>query len=210
VLCPPFCRWPPAIVPAQSAVLPPAGSAVEQAPEPLSAEELEVLVARIALYPDELVAVIAASSLYPLQIVEAQRYLDQVKAKPNLKPKSDWDGSVISLLNYPQIVKMMSDDLDWTQALGEAISYQQKDVLEAIQQLRDKAVAEGIIKTDDKVKVVKEKDNIVIQPAPRSSMYPSMRPKCSTSRRMVQFLSAIILNLIQAITIRLRPILPRS
>jgi hypothetical protein len=151
----------------------PAGAqpAAVQAPEPLSAEELEILVARIALYPDELVAVIAASSLYPLQIIEAQRYLDQVKTKPGLKPKPDWDGSVVSLLNYPEIIKMMSDDLDWTQALGEAISNQQKDVLGAIQQLRDKAVAKGIIKSDDKVKVVKEKDTIVIKPASPEVIY---------------------------------------
>ena len=59
----------------------------------------------------------------------------------------------ISLLNYPDIVKMMSDDLEWTQSLGDAIAYQQKDVLIAIQQLRDEAVAKGIIKTDDKMKV---------------------------------------------------------
>jgi hypothetical protein len=142
-----------------------------EAPAALSAEELEILVARIALYPDDLVAVIAASSLYPLQIIEAQRYLDQVKAKPELKPKSDWDGSVVSLLNYPQVVKMMSDDLDWTQALGGAISNQQKDVLKAIQQLREKAVAEGIIKTDDKVKIVEEKENIVIKPASPEVIY---------------------------------------
>ncbi len=70
-------------------------------PEELSADELEVLVARIALYPDELVAVIVASSLYPLQIVEAERYLGKVKTKADLKPDKTWDGSVISLLNYP-------------------------------------------------------------------------------------------------------------
>ena len=72
-----------------------------------------------------------------------QRFLDGVKTKPDLKPGADWDGSVISLMNYPDIVKMMSDDLDWTQVMGEAITNQQKDVLVAIQQLREKAVAEG-------------------------------------------------------------------
>jgi hypothetical protein len=154
-----------------------APAVAETAPEPLSDEELEILVARIALYPDELVAVIAAASLYPIEIIEAARYLDQVKTKPDLKPKSDWDGSVVSLLNYPDIVKMMSDDLDWTQALGEALANQQKDVLAAIQQLRDKAVAEGIIKTDEKVKVVREKDTIVIQPAKADVVYvPQYEP----------------------------------
>ena len=131
-----------------------AAGAVEPAPDPLDDDELEVLVARIALYPDELIAVISEASLYPLQIVEAARFLDKAAKDKNLKPKDTWDGSVISLLNYPEIVKMMSDDLDWTQTLGDALTYQQKDVLIAIQQLRDKAVAEGVIKTDDKIKVV--------------------------------------------------------
>ena len=155
-----------------------AAAPAEQAPEPLTAEETEILVARIALYPDELVAVITAASLYPLQIVEAQRYLDQFAKNKDLKPKSDWDGSVVSLLNYPEIVKMMSDDLDWTQMLGEAITYQQKDVLVAIQQLREKAVAEGIIKTDEKVTVVEENNNIVIQPAQPEVIYvPQYEPQ---------------------------------
>ena len=57
---------------------------------------------------------ISEASLYPLQIVEASRFLEEVAKKPDLKPKESWDSSVISLLNYPQIVKMMSDDLDWT------------------------------------------------------------------------------------------------
>jgi hypothetical protein len=152
-----------------------ASAAVDEA-EPLTPEEMEVLVARIALYPDELIAVITAASLYPLQIVEAQRFLDESKTKKDLKPKATWDGSVVSLLNYPEIVKMMSDDLDWTQLLGEAIVNQQNDVLAAIQQLREKAVAEGIIKTDDKVKVVKESDNIVIQPASTEVIYVPQYP----------------------------------
>src|SRR5690349_11249789 len=94
-------------------------AAAATAPAPLDEDELEVLVARIALYPDELVALISGASLYPLQIVEAARYLDQYAKDKKLKPKDSWDGSVISLLNYPDVVKMMSEDLDWTQALGE-------------------------------------------------------------------------------------------
>ncbi|WP_445299317.1 DUF3300 domain-containing protein [Mesorhizobium sp. NZP2298] len=153
-------------------------AAATASPAPLSADEMEILVARIALYPDDLVAVISAASLYPLQIVEAQRFLDGYNKDKTLKPKESWDGSVISLLNYPEIVKMMSDDLDWTQTLGEAIAYQQKDVLLAIQQLRGEAVAKGVIKTDDKVKVEKQADNIVIQPASADTIYvPRYDPK---------------------------------
>jgi hypothetical protein len=152
--------------------------AAADAPEPLTEEELEILVARIALYPDELVALISAASLYPLQIIEAERFLEQRKTKPDLQPKADWDGSVVSLLNYPEIVKMMSDDLDWTQAFGDALVNQQEDVLIAIQQLRERAVAQGVIKTDDKVKVVKEEDNIIIQPASTEVIYvPQYEPE---------------------------------
>lgn len=149
-----------------------------QAPEPLSPEELEILVARIALYPDELVAVISAASLFPIQIVEAERFLEDRKTKKDLKPKSTWDGSVVSLLNYPELVKMMSDDLDWTQLFGEAIVNQQDDVLAAIQQLREQAVANGVIKSDEKVKVVKQQDNIIIQPASKEVIYvPQYQPE---------------------------------
>jgi hypothetical protein len=156
---------------AQDAQQAAAAATEEDAPEPMSAEELEVLVARIALYPDQLVALIASASLYPLQIVEAARYLDKKATEASLQPKEGWDGSIVSLLNYPEIVRMMSDDLDWTQTLSDALAYQQKDVLIAIQQLRDEAVADGIIKSDDKVQVVNQGDNIVIEPASPEVIY---------------------------------------
>ena len=160
-----------------------APAAAEQAPDPLDDDELEVLVARIALYPDELVAVISEASLYPLQIVEAARFLEKAAKDKNLKPKDTWDGSVISLLNYPEIVKMMSDDLEWTQTLGDALTYQQKDVLIAIQQLRDKAVAAGAIKTDDKIKVEQSATtSSSSRPIRRSSMCRSTSRRCSTRR----------------------------
>ena len=153
-------------------------AAAAQAPQPLTDEELEVLVARIALYPDELVALVAAASLYPLQIIEADRFLVQLKADKSLKPKPDWDGSVISLLNYPDVVRMMSEDLDWTEAMGTAIVNQEDDVLAAIQQLRERAVAEQVIKSDDKLKVVEENDTIVIQPASSEVIYiPQYAPE---------------------------------
>jgi hypothetical protein len=167
-----------AAVPSRAETPPEAVEAVEQAPEPLTADELEILVARIALYPDELVAVISAASLYPLQIVEAGRLLEDLKTKKDLKPKSTWDGSVISLLNYPQVVNMMSEDLDWTQLFGEAIVNQQDDVLAAIQQLREEAVANGVIKSDEKVKVVTQDETIVIQPASKEVIYvPQYEPE---------------------------------
>jgi hypothetical protein len=144
----------------------------------LEEEELEVLVARIALYPDDLVALVTSASLYPVDIVDAARYLEKAKTDKALKPRETWDGSVISLLNYPEIVVMMSDDLDWTQSLGGAIADQQEDVLDAIQQLRDEAVAKNIIATNDKIKVVQEDDSVVIQSASAESIYvPKYEPE---------------------------------
>ncbi|MBY5699744.1 DUF3300 domain-containing protein [Rhizobium leguminosarum] len=179
----PFAGFPfsPHVTPPAAAQEPAASNPVvaeDDAPAPLSEDELEILVARIALYPDELVALVTSASLYPLQVVEAARFLETLKKQPKLKPKTTWDGSIVSLLNYPQIVTMMSEDLDWTQSLGEALSYQQKDVLIAIQQLRDKAVADDIIKTDDKIKVSQENDNVVIVSASPDKIYvPQYAPE---------------------------------
>ncbi|WP_322886294.1 DUF3300 domain-containing protein (plasmid) [Sinorhizobium medicae] len=163
---------------AQQATQGQTGATGDEEPDLLTEEELETMVARIALYPDELVALVSTASLYPLQIVEAARFLEEKKMNKDLQPKDSWDDSVISLLNYPEIVNMMSDDLDWTQALGSALAYQQKDVLIAVQTLRDKAVADGVIKTDDKLKVVNEGDNIVIQAADPEKIYvPRYEPE---------------------------------
>ncbi|WP_313605719.1 DUF3300 domain-containing protein [Rhizobium sp.] len=142
----------------------------------LSEDQLEILVARIALYPDELVAAISAASLLPLQIVEADRFLQAKQKNKDLKPNEGWDGSVISLLNYPDVVKMMSDDLAWTQALGNALTYQQKDVLMAIQQLRDEAMAKELIKTDERITVVVENENVIIRPTDPEKVYIPQYP----------------------------------
>ncbi|WP_119270590.1 DUF3300 domain-containing protein [Taklimakanibacter deserti] len=146
-------------------------AAADASQQPLSAEELETLVARIALYPDDLVALVMASSLYPLQLIQADRYLSDVKSKPDLKPDPDWDGSVIALLNYPDVLKMMNDDLKWTEQLGNAVQTQQKDLLVAIQELRDRAVANRIIKSDSKITVKEENNNVIIAPAKEEATY---------------------------------------
>lgn len=142
----------------------------------LSEDDLEILVARIALYPDDLVAAIIAGSLYPLQIVEAERFLTEHASKPDAKPDDKWDGSVISLLNYPDIVKMMSDDLTWTQQLGDAAADQEQDLLMAIQQLRDEAMNKGVLQSTDKVVVEKKDDNVVIRSSDPEVVYVPTYP----------------------------------
>jgi len=169
---------PPVAAQEQIAAADASADANAPSPAPLDEDELEVLVARVALYPDELIALISGAALYPLQVVEAARFLDRYEKDKSLKPKESWDGSVVSLLNYPEIIRMMSDDLEWTQSLGTALAYQQKDVLVAIQQLRDEAVAQGAIKSDDHVQVVEANDNIVIRPTNPGTIYiPQYEPE---------------------------------
>src|SRR5262245_16590176 len=106
-------------------------------------EEIEALVAPIALYPDSLVAQVLMASTYPLEIVESTRWS---KAKPNLKDtalqdameKQSWDPSVKSLTAFPTILQGMNEKLDMTQKLGDAFLAQQKEVLDAVQRLRAK------------------------------------------------------------------------
>jgi hypothetical protein len=153
---------------------PPAAASEEAAP--LTLDELKILVARIALYPDDLVALCISASLYPLQIVQAARFLEQKKTAADLEPSDKWDGSVISLLNYPSVVTMMNDDLDWTEQLGDVAVNQQKDLLVAIQQLRDEASANGILKSTQQVQVVNEGDNVVIRSADPEIVYVPTYP----------------------------------
>ena len=129
----------------------------------LSLKELDKLVGRIALYPDELIAIVLPASTYPLQIVQAARFLKKKKTNPKLSPRKDWDTSVLGLLNYPQVVETMNDDLDWTWKLGEAVVAQQKDVMNAIQQVRARAYAAGNLKSNDKQVIVLEKQTIIIK-----------------------------------------------
>ena len=118
---------------------------------PLSLDELQEVVGPIALYPDELVAIVLPASTWPLQIVQASRLLDKRKSDPDLKPDEDWDPSVIGLMNYPEVIALMNDDLDWTWKLGEAVAAQQDDVMDAIQKFRGRADEAGNLESNDKV-----------------------------------------------------------
>jgi hypothetical protein len=121
-------------------------------------EEIDQLVAPIALYPDSLLAQVLMASTYPLEVVEAARWS---KANPKLKDQAlqdalqeqTWDASVKSLTAFPQVLAMMDEKLDWTQNMGDAFLAQQKDVMEAVQRLRAKAQAEGNLKTTNEQKV---------------------------------------------------------
>jgi uncharacterized membrane protein YgcG len=139
--------------------------------------QLDQLVGPIALYPDDLVGIILPGSTYPVEIVQADRFLDKRKNDKNLKVNDAWHDSVKSLLNYPDVVKKMSTDLDWTTALGEAVVADQGAVLEAIQRFRRKVQAAGNLKSDDKQTVVVEKEVIqVVQANPEVIYVPQYNP----------------------------------
>jgi uncharacterized membrane protein YgcG len=150
----------------------------QEQPQParLSPEQLQQIVAPIALYPDALVAQILAASAYPTQIVEAQRFMQQ---NPNLKgadlgaqvDKQDWDPSVKALTQFPSVLADMDKNLSWTSTLGDANMNQQADVMDAVQFMRKKAQDAGSLKTTPQQTVTSQGTNVVIQPANPQVVY---------------------------------------
>lgn len=164
-------------------LLPPSGYTQEkQGASLFKPEELNQLVAPIALYPDSLIAQILMASTYPLEIVQATRWAKQNKnlkgdALAKVLEKQSWDPSVKSLVSFPQILQMMNDKLDWTQKLGDAVLAQQGDVMDAIQGLRAKANAQGNLKNTPEQKVVVQEKVIVIEPTNPNYVYvPTYNP----------------------------------
>jgi hypothetical protein len=154
-----------------------APAAPATASAPAQVDELEQLVGRIALYPDDLVGIILPASTNPLQVVQADRFLDARKKDAKTPVDEKWDDSVKALVNYPEVVKMMSQDLDWTAALGEAVVADSAEVMEAIQSFRRKTQSVGNLKSDDKQTVVVEKEVIKIVPADPQVIYvPQYNP----------------------------------
>lgn len=142
-----------------------------------SHQDLQALTAPIALYPDLVLVLTLQASLAPLDIVQAQRFLEAYAEDPTLEPDPDWDESVIGLLNYPSVVRRMSEDLDWTAQLGEAVITQLGGVQDAIQEIRNFMHAIGGLQSDDKVTVIVEGDIIRIQPTDENAVFiPQYEP----------------------------------
>lgn len=151
--------------------------------KPYTPEQLDQMLAPIALYPDALLAQVLMAASYPLEVVEAARWS---QANPNLKGDAavaavkdkDWDVSVKSLTAFPQVLKMMNDQLDWTQKIGDAMIAEQKEVAASVQRLRAKAAAAGNLKTTPQQKVTTQpasaaggSSTIVIEPANPETIY---------------------------------------
>jgi hypothetical protein len=137
----------------------PAPAGAQGASTPLKPEELDQIVAPIALHPDALLAQVLMASTYPLEVVEAARF---VKANPSLQgdqlnqalQQHTWDDSVKSLVMFPDVLSMMNEKLDWLQKLGDAFLSQQQDLMAAVQRLRARAQSSGQLKSTPQQNVV--------------------------------------------------------
>src|ERR1700747_2786330 len=152
----------------------------------IPSDQLDSLVAPIALYPDPLLAQTLAASTYPLEIIQLQQWL---KKNPTLKDKAladavakqSWDPSIQALAALPDVVKRLADDIQWTTDLGNAFLAQQSDVMDAVQRMRKKAQDKGNLKSTEQqkveTKVIENKSVIVVEQANPQVVYvPSYDP----------------------------------
>src|SRR6516165_1669322 len=163
--------------------LAPTPPAAAQPPEQPAAslfkpEELDQILAPIALYPDELIVQILTAATYPLEIVMAARWVADPKnaalngdALEQALQAQSWDPSVKSLVPFPDVLKMMSDKLEWTQKLGDAFLAQQQDCFASIQRLRQRAQSAGKLTSTKQQTVSTQGPAIVIAPADQEVVY---------------------------------------
>jgi Protein of unknown function (DUF3300) len=152
----------------------------------IPADQLDSLVAPIALYPDPLLSQVLVASTYPLEVVQLQQWLAQNKGMDEKKlaeavKKQDWDPSIQGLAALPDAVKQLADNIKWTTDLGNAFLAQQNDVMEAVQRMRKKAQGTGNLKSSEQQKVetktVDSQQVIVIEQASPQVVYvPSYNP----------------------------------
>jgi len=141
-----------------------------------SQEELDQMLAPIALYPDSLLAQILMAATYPLEVVQADRWAkvnrnltgDQLN---NALDQQDWDPSVKALVPFQQVLSMMDERLEWMQSLGDAFLDQQGEVMDTVQRLRAKAQAAGNLKDTEEESVTAEDGDIEIEPAQPDVVY---------------------------------------
>ena len=159
-----------------------ASAAFAQDRVPFRQEELDQMLAPVALYPDSLLSQVLMASTYPLEVVQAARWS---RANPGLRGQNavnavermDWDPSVKSLTAFPQVLIMMDEKIEWMERLGEAFLAQQADVMDSVQGLRRRAEAAGNLHSSDQMRVAREDEVITIhQPAPEIVYVPYYNP----------------------------------
>jgi Protein of unknown function (DUF3300) len=165
-----FAGYPPSLI-AQDQQAPPGSPYTQQTPE-----ELQQLVAPIALYPDSLVAQVLAASTFPEQVVDADRW---VQSHPDLKDdalaqavdQQSWDPSVKALVAFPSVLGNMDRNLSWTSSLGDAYYNQEQDVMEAVQVMRRRAHEAGHLDPTPQQSVTTEGSDIEIEPVSPEVIY---------------------------------------
>jgi Protein of unknown function (DUF3300) len=187
-----FAALPPSLLAYQDDAQTQAQQAPPQAPAyaQQSPEQLQQLVAPIALYPDSLVAQILAASTFPEQVVEADRWLQehpdlQGDALAQAADQQPWDPSVKALTAFPSVLGNMDKNLSWTSSLGDAYYNQQQDVMDAIQVVRRQAEQAGNLKTTPQQIVTTEGSTIIIEPASPDVVYAGRNSSRSLSRLLV-------------------------
>ncbi len=161
-------------------------AAPETSSPKMSNDELDSLVAPIALYPDPLLAQILVASSYPLEVIQLQQWLDRNKdlkdqALVDAVQKQNWDPSIQALAALPDVVKILSENIKWTTELGDAFLAQQNDTMDAVQRMRMKAKNSGQLKSSEQqkveTKVVEDKTVVIIEPSSPDVIYvPSYDP----------------------------------
>jgi Protein of unknown function (DUF3300) len=165
----------------------PGNAVAAQTPQAaVPAEQLDSLVAPIALYPDPMLSQTLVASTYPLEVIQLQQWLAQNKGMNEKQlaeavKKQDWDPSIQGLAALPDVVKLLADNIKWTTDLGNAFLAQQNDVMDAVQRMRQKAQDAGNLKSSEQqkveTKVVESKQVIVIEQANPQVVYvPSYNP----------------------------------
>jgi hypothetical protein len=152
------------------------GQESKAASKRFSQEELDQVLAPIALYPDSLLAQVFIASTYPLEVVMADRWVKQNKDLKgdelnNALSKQPWDASVKALVPLPEVLTMMSQKLDWTQKVGDAFLEQQADVMDTVQKLRKRAADAGNLMSTEQQKVIVERDVIRVEPVNPQVVY---------------------------------------
>jgi hypothetical protein len=152
----------------------------DQAAPQIPNDQLDSLVAPIALYPDPLLSQVLVASTYPLELIQLQQWIQRNSGLKgddlaNAVEKQDWDPSIQAMAVFPDLVKRLSDDIKWTTDLGNAFLAQQDDVMDAVQRMRKKAMDAGNLKSTEQQKVetktVETKTVVVIQPASSQVVY---------------------------------------
>jgi len=160
---------------AVSLLLAPGGAGAQDAGA-YSQQELEQMIAPIALYPDPLLAQILMAATYPLDVVEAAHWS---RIRPGLAGEEalraaegeDWDPSVKSLLAFPQVLARMDENRQWTQSLGDAFLDQQAQLMDTVQALRRRAEAAGNLRSNDRLQVIDDGSALMVEPLDPGIVY---------------------------------------